>query len=55
MGLLVALVIELLMRPVRSPVQIEGLGVPVVGIVPIIERGPKRRWWPFRRREAELA
>ena len=55
LGLLVALVIELLMRPVRSPVQIEGLGVPVVGIVPIIERGPKRRWWPFRRREAELA
>jgi hypothetical protein len=41
---------------VRSPVQIEGLGVPVVGIVPIIERPAKRRWWQFfRRREAEFA
>lgn len=56
LGMLVALVVELLKRPVRSPVQIEGLGVPVLGIVPIIERGPKRPWWRrFRRREAELA
>jgi hypothetical protein len=48
---------ELLKRPVRSPVQIEGLGIPVVGIVPIIDRRPiKRRWWPFsRRQEAGLA
>jgi uncharacterized protein involved in exopolysaccharide biosynthesis len=56
LGLLLALLVELLKRPVRSPVQIEGLGVPVVGIVPIIDRRPKRRWWPwFRRQEAELA
>jgi uncharacterized protein involved in exopolysaccharide biosynthesis len=56
LGLLIALIIELLKRPVRSPVQVEGLGLPVLGIVPIMERGPKRRWWwPFRRREAELA
>jgi polysaccharide biosynthesis transport protein len=56
MGLLLTLLIELLKRPVRSPVQIEGLGVPVVGIVPVFERGPKRRWWRFfRRQEAELA
>jgi hypothetical protein len=40
----------------RSPVQIEGMGMPVIGIVPIIERGPQRRWWQlFRRQEAELA
>ena len=57
LGLLLALVIELLQRPVRSPVQVEGLGLPVLGIVPIMEQAPKkRRWWPlFRRREAELA
>ena len=56
LGMLIALVVELLKRPVRSPVQIEGLGIPVLGIVPIMERGPKRPWWRlFRRREAELA
>ena len=56
LGLLLALIIEFLKRPLRSPVQIEGLGVPVVGIVPVIDRGTKRRWWQlFRRREAELA
>lgn len=56
LGLLLALIVEFLKRPLRSPVQIEGLGVPVVGIVPVIDRGTKRRWWQlFRRREAELA
>ena len=56
LGLILAFVVELLKRPLRSPVQIEGLGVPVVGIVPIIERGPRRRFWDrFRRQEAEFA
>lgn len=56
LGLILVLLIEFLKRPLRSPVQIEGLGVPVVGIVPVIDRGTKRRWWQlFRRREAELA
>ena len=55
-GLLVALIVEVLRRPLRSPVQLEGLGLPVVGIVPIIDRGPRRRWWHrLRRQEAELA
>jgi hypothetical protein len=32
------------------------MGMPVIGIVPIIDRGTPRRWWRlFRRREAELA
>jgi hypothetical protein len=47
-----------LRRPRRSPVQIEGLGMPVIGIVPIYDRpqvSRRRWWWPFRRREAELA
>jgi polysaccharide biosynthesis transport protein len=56
LGLLLALIVEILKRPLRSPVQLEGLGFPVVGIVPIIDRGAKRRWWQFfRRQEAELA
>jgi hypothetical protein len=55
--LLVALLVELLRRPLRSPVQIEGIGFPVIGIVPVYELpGKKKRgWWPFRRRKLELA
>jgi uncharacterized protein involved in exopolysaccharide biosynthesis len=56
LGLLLALGVELLRRPLRSPAQIEGFGFPVLGIVPIYELpGKKRRWWPFRRRKLELA
>jgi uncharacterized protein involved in exopolysaccharide biosynthesis len=58
LGLLLALAVEVLRRPLRSPVQIEGLGMPVIGIVPIYDRpqvSRRRWWWPFRRREAELA
>ena len=35
LGLLLALMVELLRRPMRSPVQIEWLGFPVLGIVPV--------------------
>jgi protein tyrosine kinase modulator len=56
LGMLLVLLVEFVKNPLRSPVQIEGLGVPVVGIVPAIERGPNKRWWQlFRRKEAELA
>jgi uncharacterized protein involved in exopolysaccharide biosynthesis len=56
LGLLLALVVELLYRPLRSPVQIEGLGIPVVGIVPEFEHQSKRRWWQlFRRRDPGFA
>jgi len=56
LGLLLALIVELLRRPLRSPSQIEGIGYPVIGIVPIYELpGKKRGWWPFRRRKLELA
>lgn len=56
LGLLLALAIEMIRRPLRSPGQLESLGVPVVGIVPIIDRPGKRRWWQlFRRQEPELA
>jgi succinoglycan biosynthesis transport protein ExoP len=56
LGLLLALIVELLRRPLRSPSQIEGIGFPVIGIVPVYELpGKKRGWWPFRRRKLELA
>jgi len=45
LGLLLALGLEFLARPVRSPKQVEQIGVPVIGIVPLIKtksRQPKR-------------
>jgi uncharacterized protein involved in exopolysaccharide biosynthesis len=45
LGLLLALAIELVNRPVRSPRQLEQLEVPVIGLVPLIktksQSGPK--------------
>jgi uncharacterized protein involved in exopolysaccharide biosynthesis len=45
LGLLLALGLEFLARPVRSPKQVEQIGVPVIGIVPLIKtksRQPRR-------------
>ncbi len=56
LGLFIALVLELLWKPVRSPRQLEQLGLPVLGMVPLIKTksGPKR--FPFfRSREKRLA
>ena len=55
LGLLAVLIVELLKRPLRSPVQIEGLGLPVIGIVPIFDAPRPKRRKLFRRREPELA
>ncbi len=55
LGLFLALGIELLNQPMRSPAQIEGLGLPVLGVVPVLTATkPKRRAfaWPFRRKES---
>ncbi len=41
LGLLLALGLELVNRPVRSPRQLERLGIPVIGIVPLIK--PKQQ------------
>jgi succinoglycan biosynthesis transport protein ExoP len=56
LGLLLALGLELVSRPVRSPKQIEGLGLPVIGVVPLLKlkqqgekRSPVLRWWERRR------
>jgi len=45
LGLLLALAVEVLRRPLRSPSQIESLGLPVLGVVPLF--GGKTRTSPF--------
>jgi succinoglycan biosynthesis transport protein ExoP len=55
LGLLLVLVLELMARPVRSPKQLEQLGYPVLGLVPLINTNPQRsRRFPFFR-EKRLA
>lgn len=55
-GLLLALGLELVNRPVRSPRQIEQLGLPVIGIVPLIKSKPRHWRFPwFRSRERRYA
>jgi uncharacterized protein involved in exopolysaccharide biosynthesis len=57
LGLLLALGLEFVNRPVRSPRQLEQLGLPVIGIVPLIQSKPRaRRLLPaFLSREKRLA
>jgi capsular polysaccharide biosynthesis protein len=43
LGLLVALGIEFVNRPVRSPRQLEQLDLPVIGLVPLIKSKPQPR------------
>ena len=53
LGLFLALATELLGQSIRSPGQIEALGLPVLGVVPILTATkPARRIfsWPFRRK-----
>lgn len=50
LGLLLAFAVEFLRRPLRSPSQIEALGFPVLGVVPLItEKAPRRL--PFARKK----
>ena len=42
-GLLVALGLELAMKPVRSPKQVERLGLPMIGVVPLLKTKTKSR------------
>jgi len=43
LGLLLALGLEMLNRPVRSPRQIEDLGLPMIGVVPLLRTKTKSR------------
>lgn len=45
LGFLLALIAELVARPIRSPAQIEGMNFPVLGIVPDFRGKAKRRSW----------
>jgi uncharacterized protein involved in exopolysaccharide biosynthesis len=55
-GLLLALLVELLNRPMRSPAQLQSMGLPVLGVVPILQQKPrKKRFFLFRKREQRLA
>ena len=56
-GLLLALGLELISRPVRSPRQLEQLGLPVIGVVPLIKtkQQARRRLPAFLSREKRLA
>ena len=55
-GLMLALLVELLNRPMRSPAQLQAMGFPVLGVVPILQRTPhKKRFGIFKKREARFA
>lgn len=58
LGFLLALGMELLSRPLRSPTQIENMGFPVLGVVPTIRdqvKGQRRRFAFFLKRRKQLA
>ena len=56
LGLMLALGLELLTRPVRSPRQLERLGLPVIGVVPLLKTKQRPRRFPaFLSREKRLA
>jgi succinoglycan biosynthesis transport protein ExoP len=56
LGFVLAMLVELLIRPMRSPAQVQSMGLPVLGVVPILQTiKRKRRFWPFRKREARFA
>jgi uncharacterized protein involved in exopolysaccharide biosynthesis len=56
LGLLLALALELATKPVRSPRQIEQLGLPLLGVVPLLQTKNSRRRLPgFLSREKRLA
>lgn len=56
LGLLLALVLEFANKPIRSPRQIEQLGLPIIGVIPVIQPKSKgSRWSTFFSREKRLA
>jgi uncharacterized protein involved in exopolysaccharide biosynthesis len=55
-GLVLAFAVEFLRRPLRSPSQIEGLGLPVLGVVPLLGAKKKRtRFALFRKKSLHFA
>ena len=58
-GFLLAFAVEFLRRPLRSPSQIEGLGLPVLGVVPLLGAKKKKsrssRFAFFRKKSPRFA
>nr|WP_314445836.1 lipopolysaccharide biosynthesis protein [uncultured Sphingomonas sp.] len=55
-GLLLAFAVEFLRRPLRSPSQIENLGLPVLGVVPLLgAKKPRSRFALFRKKRPRFA
>jgi uncharacterized protein involved in exopolysaccharide biosynthesis len=56
LGLLVALGLELMTKPIRSPRQIDRLGLPMIGVVPLLKTKTRARRVPaLFSREKRLA
>lgn len=56
LGVFIALALEFIRKPIRSPRQLEGLGLPVIGVVPLLKSTSGSRMPSlFRRREQHLA
>ena len=57
LGFVLALLVELLNRPMRSPNQLNSMGLPVLGVVPILQTNvrKKKRFAFLRKREPQFA
>jgi polysaccharide biosynthesis transport protein len=56
LGLVLALALEFLRKPLRSPSQIEALGLPMLGVVPLLGGGDKsKRFSWFKKKRPEFA
>ena len=51
LGLLLALLVELLNRPMRSPNQLNAMGLPVLGVVPILQTNARKKRFAFLRKK----
>ncbi len=55
-GLVLALAMEFLRRPLRSPSQIEALGLPVLGVVPLLGEERRAKWFSwFKKKRSKFA
>ena len=52
LGFMLALLVELLNRPMRSPNQLNAMGLPVLGVVPILQTNARKRRFGFLRKRA---
>ena len=56
LGIVLALLVELLNRPMRSPNQVNSMGLPVLGVVPILQTSSrKKRFRIFKKRAPRFA